>query len=133
MAENTTQTFTIPGLMPGMNEIIAANRGQFGPHIYGKMKSKWEAIIYAAILQYRIKPVEKALIGFEWIERNRKRDPDNINSGGRKFILDTLVKSGILKDDGWKNIVGFKDTYGIDKKNPRIIVAITEMQREAMK
>ena len=62
-----------------------------------------------------------------WYEKNKKRDLDNISSFGRKVIQDALVDNGTLKNDGWENVVGFSDTFYIDKDNPRIEVIITEI------
>ena len=61
-----------------------------------------------------------------WVEPNRRRDLDNISSFGRKVIQDALVDTGVLKDDGWKYVVGFSDKFDVDKKNPRIEVLIRE-------
>lgn len=62
-----------------------------------------------------------------WIEPNRRRDKDNISSFGRKVIQDALVSAGVLKDDGWKHVVGFSDRFEVDKENPRIEVIIKEV------
>lgn len=59
-----------------------------------------------------------------WYEKNRRRDLDNISSFGRKVIQDALVKSGVLKNDGWKEIISFSDEFYVDPDNPRIEVEI---------
>lgn len=62
-------------------------------------------------------------IAFRWYEKNSRRDMDNI-AFAKKFILDALVKKGVLQDDGWKWVKGFTDEFFIDKKNPRIEVEL---------
>ena len=62
-----------------------------------------------------------------WVEPNRRRDLDNISSFGRKVIQDSLVDAGVLKDDGWKYVVGFSDSFEVDADNPRIEVLIREV------
>ena len=62
-----------------------------------------------------------------WFCRNRRKDPDNISSAGRKIILDGLVTAGILQDDGWKQVSSFTDNFEIDAVNPRIEVIISEI------
>ena len=42
---------------------------------------------------------EPCEIYIEWHEKTKRRDVDNIQSS-QKFILDALVKNGILKNDG---------------------------------
>ena len=64
------------------------------------------------------------MLEFTWFATNRRRDPDNIRSIGSKFIIDGLVKAQVLADDGWRNIVGFKDHFQIDKERPRCLVRI---------
>lgn len=51
---------------------------------------------------------------------------DNI-AFAKKFILDALVKKGVLKDDGWKWVKGFTDEFFVDKKNPRVEVEMEEV------
>lgn len=62
-----------------------------------------------------------------WVEPDKRRDKDNIRSFGRKVIQDALVKTGVLKNDGWKQIAWFSDRFEVDKKNPRIKVKIKEV------
>jgi len=42
-------------------------------------------------------------VEIEWYVTNNRKDPDNIYFGV-KFILDGLVKAGVLKNDGRQNI-----------------------------
>lgn len=61
---------------------------------------------------------------YRWIERDRRRDKDNIAAFGRKVIQDALVRMKALRNDGWNNIEGFSDEFAVDKKKPRIEVTI---------
>lgn len=71
------------------------------------------------------KPVK---ITFTWIEKNKKRDLDNIFSA-KKFILDALVKEGILQNDSQKYVTGLTDRIEHDKlRGDRIIVEIDEVE-----
>lgn len=118
---------TIPGTLNNLNDYIAAERTN--RHKGAKMKSENESIVSVAISQcimgVRIdKPV---FVEYTWVEPNKRRDKDNISSFGRKVIQDSLVKSGVLQNDGWKEIVGFSDRFKVDKENPRIEVKIREV------
>lgn len=116
------QKFIIPGKLDGLNQIINANR--YNRYYGASVKKKNEEIVMASLVAYKIKPAdEPVFLKFHWFESNRKRDMDNIASA-KKMILDALVKSGILKNDGWNNISGFEDRFDIDKENPRIEVTI---------
>lgn len=68
------------------------------------------------------KPVR---IHFHWIEENKRRDFDNI-AFAKKFILDALVKSGKLKDDNRKCVVGFTDRFSYGDST-RVMVTIEEV------
>lgn len=118
---------TIPGTLNNLNDYIAAERTN--RHKGASMKRVNGNIVAAAIRQsmrgVRIeKPVQMI---YTWYEPNKRRDKDNISSFGRKVIQDALVQCGVLKDDGWKHVVGFSDRFEVDKTNPRIEVKITEI------
>ena len=71
------------------------------------------------------------MIRFEWHERTKKRDADNIASA-KKFILDALVKSCVLVDDSRKYVKGFYDEI-IDDKEDFVIVELVEIVTERNK
>ena len=122
------QKFTIPGRLDGLNQIISANREN--KYKGANLKKKNEEVVLQSLLAYKVKPVsEPVFLKFHWVEANQKRDMDNIASA-KKMILDALVKAGILKNDGWNNIIGFEDTFDIDKENPRIEVTIIQQAKE---
>lgn len=64
-------------------------------------------------------------IHFHWVEGNKKRDYDNI-AFAKKFILDTMVKMGKIKDDNRNCVVGFTDTFSYDK-DFRVLLKIEEV------
>jgi Holliday junction resolvase RusA-like endonuclease len=96
--------FWIPGPLPGMNEIIAAAKAGGRGAVYAKMKREWTQNVAwhvkAAGIRAKLKRVR---LHFHWIEpRNRngaQRDPDNIESGGQKFVWDGLVLAGVISND----------------------------------
>ena len=95
------------------------------------MKKEAEQIVtaYAYKTLKRWRASGPVFMEYTWIEKNKRRDKDNI-AFGRKFIQDALVKAGYLKDDGWDEIVGFSDSFRVDKKEPRIEVIIEEVNNE---
>ena len=121
-----THLLVIKGKLPGLNEYTSACRTN--PHKGASMKAKAETIVINAIRAQmrRIHVQEPVRISYRWYEPNRRRDLDNISSFGRKVIQDALVKAHVLENDGWRNIVGFKDSFFVDKGDPRIEVEITE-------
>jgi hypothetical protein len=113
---------TVPGEMPGMNEIVAEAKRHFGS--YSEMKALYTgAVRYAAHGLPRV--CGPAVVTCHWYVRNRRRDPDNISSG-TKFLLDGLVTAGVLEGDGWKHIAGISHTFAVDRERPRVEVDIEE-------
>jgi Holliday junction resolvase RusA-like endonuclease len=92
------------------------------------MKKQAEAIVVAEAKR-QLKGVNLAApvdIDNYWFERNRRRDKDNI-AFAKKFLLDGLVKAGVLADDGWDEINDIRDRFAIDPKHPRVEVIIREV------
>ena len=118
----------IPGVLPSLNEYIRAERGN--RYHAASLKKQTEDMIAACIAQ-QLRGVRfdgPVKITYTWYEENRKRDKDNI-AFGKKFVQDALVKSGVLANDGWQEIVSFADRFGIDKDNPRVEVTIETVER----
>lgn len=63
---------------------------------------------------------------FDWYAGDKKTDKDNI-AFQRKFIFDGFIKSGLLKNDGWKQIGNWEDYFYIDKENPRVEISQIKM------
>ena len=118
---------TIPGRLPGLNEYTAANRTN--PYKGSKMKKDAEETIIWQIRQqlHGVHIAKPVILKYEFWEPNKKRDLDNISSFAHKTIQDSLVKTGVLVNDGWENITGYLDQFYCDKGNPRIEVTIMEV------
>ena len=118
---------TIPGALNNLNDYIAAERAN--RHMGAKMEADNGNIVALAIRQCMmgVRIERPVFMEYTWTERNRRRDLDNISSFGRKVIQDALVDAGVLRDDGWKYVVGFSDRFQVDKENPHIEVRIREV------
>jgi len=115
----------IPDRMPGLNKVLG--RANANRYAGGKLKKEWtERVAWECKTQDIGKLNEPVELEFRWFEPNRKRDPDNFTSAGRKLLLDGLQMAGCLRNDGWKNIAGFSDKWSVDKDNPRVVVIIKE-------
>ena len=116
----------IPGTLNNLNDYIDAERTN--RHKGAKMKAYNGNIVSQAIRRCMrgVKLEKPVFMEYLWVEPNKRRDKDNISSFGRKVIQDALVDTGVLKNDGWKHVVGFSDKFDVDKENPRIEVLIRE-------
>ena len=121
-----TVKFTIRGTLPGLNDYIAAERTS--RYQAASMKKQCETIVmHAARSLGKWQPEGPVYMVYHWYEPNRRRDKDNISGFGRKVIQDALVRAKILRNDGWNDVEGFSDEFEVDKRNPRIVVEITEV------
>lgn len=118
----TTQVFFIPGPLPRFNVII----GRASRWAYSGAKKKYGPMIQQYIRQAKLKPMQRVFLHFIWIEVDKRNDPDNIAGIGRKFILDALVSSGILQNDGWEEIAGWSDAWIVDKQKPGVLITLEE-------
>ena len=119
----TRKTLVIDGRLPNLNDYTKACRTS--PIVGNNMKQKQEEYISGFILEqlHGVHFEGKVFLHFRWIEANRNRDLDNI-CFAKKFILDALVKNGIIKTDGWRGVYGFTDEFDVEPFNPRVEVLI---------
>lgn len=122
------QFFAIMEKLPGLNEVINANRTN--RYSGAKMKKEIQELIGWHIVKAQndgnLRPTEKPCeVIFEWHESSARRDCDNIASA-KKFILDALQEYGIIKNDNQKYITGFKDVFIKDTRTYVMVYLIGE-------
>lgn len=114
----------IPFRLPSLNNYI--NECRKNRFAGAKMKKEVESDIgwYINRLPQYTKPIK---IHFLWIEENKRRDYDNI-CFAKKFILDSMVKAGKLKDDNRNFVAGFTDDFDYGKSS-KVILEIEEVEQ----
>lgn len=117
----------IEGSLPGLNEYTNACRGSWASG--ASMKKVSQSIVSTYIAKYLkgVKFERPVRLTFRWYEKNQMRDLDNV-AFAKKFILDALVQRGVLIDDGWRYVKGYRDEFYVDKKRPRIEVEFEELE-----
>ena len=117
----------IPIKMPSLNEYIYACKIQRGYWNLGnQMKHDIQEELYNYL--YKLPKLQKPIrVHFTWVEKNKRRDLDNISAAGHKFILDALQMCGRLKNDNLNYIVGLSDDYIIGN-DYAVIMEIEEMK-----
>lgn len=118
--------FSIDAKLPGCNEYIRACRGN--KYEAAQMKRTVEMVVgnRARDLPQIMGPVR---IYFTWREGDRRRDLDNV-AFAKKFILDGLVKAGVLPDDNRRHMLGFIDNFLYTPKHWGVDVVIVEDSEE---
>lgn len=116
-------SFSVFGTLPGLNEYTDACRTH--ANAGNRMKHKAEELVTWGIKIARLEPLDgPVFLSFAWIERDRRRDLDNV-AFAKKFILDALVDAHVLPKDSRKHVVGFSDEFPEpDPRNPRVVVTI---------
>lgn len=118
-------TFTIPGQLPGYNQLK-------GKHWTESARIKREAmeVVMWSAKAAKVQPVHsQVIVKIQCYEPNKRRDPDNVNFGACKVILDALQQIGILTGDGRKYIHELITPMPeVDRKNPRVEIEITEVK-----
>lgn len=119
--------FVISDRLAGMNEYTAANRRN--RYVGNKMKHDAQSLVCKCIREQlngvvlRI-PIE---ICYNYFEKDKRRDHDNVHAFAAKVIQDALVECGLINNDGWNEITSFCATFEVDRQNPRIEVSLHEV------
>lgn len=116
--------FVIAGRMPGYNEQLKATNKDRRKGNQMKQRETDRAA-WAAIASNMPRFDCPVIVRFAWYEPNEKRDLDNV-AFAKKYILDGLQRAKVIPNDNPKHVVGFTDTFGVDKANPRIEVEVVE-------
>ncbi|GCL71776.1 hypothetical protein PN4B1_16810 [Paenibacillus naphthalenovorans] len=120
------QTIRVNEFPPTLNEL---NNMHFMKR--AKLKEKWENIVSKACMEYGVMPIQKASITLEfWFPDKRRRDPDNY-SFSAKFLLDGLVKAGVLPDDSFNEITELRIIKGGVSKPQHILIHLHEWEESA--
>lgn len=115
-------SFTVPGELPTMNEIVAASKKH---HMkYAAMKKEYTYLVQLCAIN--LPKVNLADFEIIWYCKNKRKDKDNIMSG-QKFLFDGLVQAGVITNDGWSQIGDVSHVFKVDKRNPRVEVRIKEL------
>ena len=104
---------------PSNNKYLGNSRSH---HIYRRDKETWHWLVKVAIKERPSEPYKKALVTLRYFFKTHgRRDPDNYCG---KFILDALVKEGIIADDSFDVVTLDIGMGGVDKKDPRTVVCV---------
>ncbi len=122
-----TFTFVMTGRLEGLNEALKIPRFRFTQAKRRRASKRHiaEWILYKQVPKFTT-PVR---IHFLWVEKDRRRDYDNIRAGS-KLILDALVKLERIVNDSQAWLLPPTDSFEVDKTNPRIEVTISSVDSD---
>lgn len=124
--------FAIDGRLPSLNDYINACRSHWSKG--AQMKANVEthimwAIKFAKNHKHCREATGPVIIHFEWHEKDKRRDLDNIYSA-KKYILDAMQKAGIIKNDDRRHVVGLYDTIVDDDKDGCLVTILDANAKE---
>lgn len=96
---------------PSLNEYTGQNRGN--KFVGASLKKKFTNLVAWECKAQSLRQFNKQVeLNITWCEKTKRRDKDNI-AFSIKFILDGLVKAGVLKNDNWKWVKGFNHNFEV--------------------
>jgi len=118
------QTLILDKIPTSLNKYINAERTN--KFMGASIKKKETEYVYWMCKEQGLKPIKKKVqVDFYWYVVNKRKDPDNI-SFAKKFCMDGIVKAGVLKNDGMKEIEGFSDHF-IHDTQEQVIIDLVEV------
>lgn len=118
------EVFEIDGALCDLNTYI--NKERMNKFAAASIKKKMTEKCIKAARNLPLNYFDKIYLTFTWVCKDKKKDPDNI-AFAKKFILDGLVRAKVIANDGWNNIIGFKDEFFCEpKEEERVIITIEE-------
>lgn len=122
----------IPGQMKGLNELLNGRYYDKRSRSYhNKVKSENDALCVDAIRFSRslrkVKIRNPIIIDYRIFAGDKRHDRMNLLSAIDKSFEDALQKTGIIKNDGWDDVLNTTHSFYIDRENPRIEITITEV------
>jgi Holliday junction resolvase RusA-like endonuclease len=115
------QDFRVVGKVPSFNEL--------DKHVGKKIRFKklWKIAVRVAVDQAGIGSFDgPVFVRFTYYEPNNRRDADNIDSGGRKCILDALKHAGVIPNDTRRFVKGM--AFRIEPGPYAVMIAIRRIQ-----
>ena len=122
----TEQRFTIPGRLPGLNDLYVNYRCPWKARRV-KEQAMQAVRIYARLsgIQPQKERVQATILCYE---PNCRRDEDNVLGGACKVVLDGLVNAGILQGDGRKYVTLANCSVQVDRERPRVEVVLSHAE-----
>lgn len=110
------QHIFIPLLFPSVNEYsrqASQTGGRPGKRVTmaNFNKQSMENKVQWFIKAQQLEPMGQAYFFFTYRELHRQRNKDNVCALAKKFIFDAMQKAQIIRNDGWKEIVGWNESF----------------------
>jgi hypothetical protein len=104
-----------------LNRVVGMLKSRSGMHLYARQRDLFYERVLVALSEQNVKlrGCKSAFFDIVYCAPNRKIEKDNI-SWVKKWLFDSLVRSGVMVDDRWDNIVGWTERFLVDARMPGI-------------
>jgi len=121
------QCFFLPVKIISLNQALEKGNqtfhaGRFKNNEWAKWKTAITKKLQWQFILQGVKPMGWAWFFFTFQESDQRRNKDNVTSVAKKIIFDALVKSNLLPNDGWKEIVKWEEVFEVKKGDEGILV-----------
>lgn len=124
---------TVRGYTKGLNLVLSGfHYNQKTRRFFNPVKEENDRLCIWAIRSHKklrntqiTKPI---VLHYKFYWRDMRSDRMNIFSAFDKSFEDALQKVGVLKNDGWNDVINTTADFEIDKKDPRVEVIIEELE-----
>ncbi len=122
---------TILGQLKGMNELLAGR--MFNQRMkryvnFVKRHNDEQCVFFIRQQLNGVKITRPITIHYDFYCQDKRHDRMNIASATDKSFQDALQKCGVIKNDGWDDVINCTFNFYIDRENPRTEVTITEIE-----
>ena len=100
----------IPVHTPTMNEIISWKASYRSK--YNDEKRSFSKV--AVPILRELGRFDAARVTLHVVVRSSRMDPDGICAGAAKFVLDCMVRAGVLPDDSQRHVLGLSFTWSVN-------------------
>ena len=128
---------TILGQLKGLNELLAGRvfkpgnkaNGFKGRYVNAVKQNNDRQCIFYIREQLKGVKIEKPIaIHYDIYAQDKRHDRMNIASATDKSFQDALQLCGIIKNDGWDDVIDITFNFYLDRENPRTEITITEKE-----
>ena len=122
---------TVLGQLSGLNELLAGRiyipkNKRYVNRV--KQNNDRQCIFYIREQLKGVKIEKPIAIHYDIYAQDKRHDRMNIASATDKSFQDALQLCGVIKNDGWDDVIDITFNFYLDRENPRTEVTITEKE-----
>lgn len=122
---------TVKGFRHGLNAVLSGFKYDFKTRrFFNNEKRENDYICIDSIRKSEIRKIKikkPIVIHYHIFWKDRRSDRMNIASAFDKSFQDALQKTGVLNNDGWRDVINATFDFDVDRDDPRVEIVIEEL------